>query len=97
VQTGEHAVADFDTFADQYDETFTLTPFRTHIEAYSLLRQLGEVRGQAWLDVACGTGRTAVSSATVLRSWRSSSRSSALTSCTAGRWPASACLAGSAR
>jgi toxoflavin synthase len=49
-------VAEYDAFADQFDQTFTLAPWRTHIEAYSLLRLAGEVRGQAWLDVACGTG-----------------------------------------
>jgi len=49
-------VSDYDGFADQYDQTFELAPFRTHIEAYSLLRLVGDVRGQAWLDLACGTG-----------------------------------------
>ncbi|MEO3930273.1 class I SAM-dependent methyltransferase [Micromonosporaceae bacterium B7E4] len=49
-------MAEYDTFADQYDQAFTLFPFRTHIEAYSLLKRVGEVRGQAWLDVACGSG-----------------------------------------
>jgi SAM-dependent methyltransferase len=49
-------VADYDGFADQYDQTFALAPFRTHIEAYSLLEALGDVHDQAWLDVACGTG-----------------------------------------
>ena len=47
---------DFDGFADQYDQTFELAPFRTHIEAHSVLKALGDVNGQAWLDVACGTG-----------------------------------------
>lgn len=49
-------MADYDQVADQWDETFTRAPYRTHIEAYSVFRQLGEVSGQAWLDVACGTG-----------------------------------------
>lgn len=49
-------MAEYDEFADQYDQTFKLAPFRTHIEAYSLLKQAGDVRDQAWLDVACGTG-----------------------------------------
>jgi SAM-dependent methyltransferase len=49
-------VSDYDGFADQYDQTFELTPFRTHIEAYSLLKLVGDVRDQAWLDLACGTG-----------------------------------------
>ena len=47
---------DYDEFADEYDQTFKLAPFRTHIEAYSLLKLVGDVREQAWLDVACGTG-----------------------------------------
>lgn len=47
---------DYDSFADEYDQTFKLAPFRTHIEAYSLLKLVGDVREQAWLDVACGTG-----------------------------------------
>jgi SAM-dependent methyltransferase len=49
-------MSDYDGFADQYDQTFELTPFRTHIEAYSLMKLVGDVRGQAWLDLACGTG-----------------------------------------
>jgi SAM-dependent methyltransferase len=49
-------MSDYDGFADKYDQTFQLTPFRTHIEAYSLLKLAGDVRGQAWLDLACGTG-----------------------------------------
>jgi len=49
-------MAEYDGFADQYDQTFTLAPFRTHIEAYSLLKVTGDVRGQSWLDVACGSG-----------------------------------------
>lgn len=47
---------EYDEFADEYDQTFKLAPFRTHIEAYSMLKLVGDVRGQAWLDVACGTG-----------------------------------------
>ena len=49
-------MSDYEGFADQYDQTFELAPFRKHIEAYSLLKLVGEVRGQAWLDLACGTG-----------------------------------------
>ncbi|MEJ3748836.1 class I SAM-dependent methyltransferase [Actinomycetes bacterium KLBMP 9797] len=49
-------MSEYDGFADQYDQTFQLAPWRTHIEAYSLLKLAGDVRGQAWLDVACGTG-----------------------------------------
>jgi SAM-dependent methyltransferase len=49
-------MAEYDAFADQFDQTFTLAPWRTHIEAYSLLKLAGDVRGQSWLDVACGTG-----------------------------------------
>jgi SAM-dependent methyltransferase len=49
-------VADYDRVADRWDETFELVPYRRHIEAYSVLRQLGDVAGQAWVDLACGTG-----------------------------------------
>jgi toxoflavin synthase len=49
-------VADYDKFADRYDQTFQLAPVRTQVEAYSILRLLGDVTGQAWLDLACGTG-----------------------------------------
>jgi SAM-dependent methyltransferase len=49
-------MAEYDALADKFDQTFTLAPWRTHIEAYSLLKLIGDVRGQAWLDVACGTG-----------------------------------------
>lgn len=49
-------MSDYEGFADQYDQTFELAPFRSHIEAYSLLKHVGDVRGEAWLDLACGTG-----------------------------------------
>jgi SAM-dependent methyltransferase len=49
-------VADYDQIADRWDETFGLVPYRSHIEAYSVFRLVGDVTGQAWLDVACGSG-----------------------------------------
>ncbi|GAA0952811.1 class I SAM-dependent DNA methyltransferase [Virgisporangium aurantiacum] len=49
-------MTEYDQFADEYDQTFQLAPWRTHIEAYSLLKRVGDVRDRAWLDVACGTG-----------------------------------------
>jgi len=49
-------VADYDSFADRFDQTFQLAPVRTYVEAYSIMRLLGDVAGQAWLDLACGTG-----------------------------------------
>lgn len=41
---------------DDYDQTFKLLPYREHIEAHSLYRQLGDLAGQSVLDLACGTG-----------------------------------------
>lgn len=49
-------MAEYDAFADQYDKTFELVPLRTYVEAHSILKLLGEVTGEAWLDLACGTG-----------------------------------------
>lgn len=46
----------YDLIADQYDQSFDLLPVRRHIEAYSVLRRVGELRGRSALDVACGTG-----------------------------------------
>ena len=35
-------MSDYEGFADQYDQTFELAPFRKHIEAYSLLKLVGD-------------------------------------------------------
>lgn len=42
--------------AESYDQTFKLLPYREHIEAFSLYRLLGDLRGRSVLDLACGTG-----------------------------------------
>lgn len=49
-------MSDYDAFADSYDQTFQLMPYRTYIEAHSIFKLLGDVTGRAMLDVACGTG-----------------------------------------
>lgn len=49
-------MAEYDTFADRYDTTFELVPLRTYVEAHSVLKLVGDVTRQAWLDLACGTG-----------------------------------------
>lgn len=46
----------YEGVAESYDQTFKLLPYREHIEAYSLFRQLGDLRGQSVIDLACGTG-----------------------------------------
>lgn len=46
----------YDGVADSYDQTFKLLPYREHIEAYTLFRELGDLTGRSVLDVACGTG-----------------------------------------
>ncbi len=49
-------MAAYDFVADDYDKSFQLLPVRSCIEAYSVLRLVGDVRGLEVLDVACGTG-----------------------------------------
>ena len=46
----------YEGVADSYDQTFKLVPSREHIEAFSLHRLLGNLRGCSLLDLACGTG-----------------------------------------
>jgi ubiquinone/menaquinone biosynthesis C-methylase UbiE len=46
---------DYDPIAEQYQRS-KLTPWRAHLECYSLLDALGDVNGQRILDVACGEG-----------------------------------------
>ncbi|MFK8907964.1 class I SAM-dependent methyltransferase [Streptomyces sp. YS-3] len=46
----------FDALAQAYERTARELPFREHIEAHSLLAVLGDVTGQAVLDLGCGTG-----------------------------------------
>ncbi|MFG2824449.1 class I SAM-dependent methyltransferase [Kitasatospora sp. NPDC048365] len=49
-------MSDYDDFADRYDRTAELSPTRVPIEFHSVFKLLGDVTGQAWLDVGCGTG-----------------------------------------
>lgn len=49
-------MADYDAFADKYDQTVQLMPYRFYIEAYSMFKLIGSVEGLDVLDVACGTG-----------------------------------------
>ncbi len=46
----------YDLFADDYDKSFQLLPLRNYVEAHSVRDNLGDVKGCAALDVACGTG-----------------------------------------
>lgn len=46
---------DYDPIAEQYRRS-KQQPHRTHIEAYSLMRLVGELDGKTVLDVACGEG-----------------------------------------
>lgn len=46
---------DYDPIAEQYQRS-KQQPWRTHIEAFSLLQLAGDTRGQHVLDVACGEG-----------------------------------------
>jgi toxoflavin synthase len=46
---------DYDPIAEQYKRS-KLTPWRTHIESYTLLETIGSVAGLSVLDVACGEG-----------------------------------------
>jgi len=45
----------YDPIAEQYQRS-KQQPWRTHIEAYSLLQLIGNIRGQSVLDLACGEG-----------------------------------------
>ena len=46
---------DYDRIAEQYKRA-KLQPWRTHIERYTLLRLLVDVRGKTVIDLACGEG-----------------------------------------
>jgi len=46
----------YDHIADSYDQSIQLMPVRQFVEVPSVLRMLGDVRGQRVLDLACGTG-----------------------------------------
>ena len=46
----------YDQIADEYDSLFHALPYRPNIEAPSVLRLVGDVRGLSVLDLACGTG-----------------------------------------
>jgi toxoflavin synthase len=42
--------------ADVYDHTFAQIPYRPCVEAFTIFRVLGDLRGLSVLDVGCGTG-----------------------------------------
>jgi len=46
----------YNLVADQYDISFQLSPFRLHVEAYSVFNQVGDVTSQQILELATGTG-----------------------------------------
>jgi ubiquinone/menaquinone biosynthesis C-methylase UbiE len=46
---------DYDPIAEQYKRS-KQTPWRSHIECFTLLETLGDLKGLAVLDVACGEG-----------------------------------------
>jgi ubiquinone/menaquinone biosynthesis C-methylase UbiE len=48
-------VTNYDTIARQYQRA-KLQPWRTHLEAFTLLELIGEIDGQHVVDVACGAG-----------------------------------------
>jgi ubiquinone/menaquinone biosynthesis C-methylase UbiE len=47
--------AQYDDIAEQYRRT-TESPLRRFVEAYTLLRLIGDVRGKSVLDLGCGEG-----------------------------------------
>lgn len=47
--------AQYDAFAELYQRT-KQAPLREHIEAFTLMRLIGDVRGARVLDLACGEG-----------------------------------------
>ncbi|MCX5063736.1 class I SAM-dependent methyltransferase [Streptomyces sp. NBC_00201] len=46
----------FDDLAPAYERTAQHMPFREHVEAHSLLAVIGDITGQAVLDLGCGSG-----------------------------------------
>jgi toxoflavin synthase len=46
---------DYDEIAEQYKRS-KLQPWRTHIEAFTLMELVGNLHGQCVVDVACGEG-----------------------------------------
>jgi ubiquinone/menaquinone biosynthesis C-methylase UbiE len=48
-------VAQYDHIAEQYRHS-TGSAIRTHVESFSLLGRIGDVRGKTVLDLACGEG-----------------------------------------
>lgn len=46
---------DYDPIAEQYKRS-KLQPWRAHVEAFTLLDAVGDVRGKKVVDVACGEG-----------------------------------------
>ena len=48
-------MAEYDAIAQKYRESKRL-PFREHVETYTLLELLGDIRGATVLDLACGDG-----------------------------------------
>lgn len=48
-------MAEYDSIARGYSDSKRL-PFRDHVERYTLVRTLGDVRGARVLDLACGDG-----------------------------------------
>lgn len=46
----------YNLVADQYDLSFQVSPYRLHIEAYSVFTLIGDVNNQQVLELATGTG-----------------------------------------
>jgi toxoflavin synthase len=46
----------YDPIAEQYKRS-KQQPWRTHIEAFTLMELIGDPAGEAVVDVACGEGR----------------------------------------
>jgi toxoflavin synthase len=47
---------DYEKIADDYDQTFIWMNYRIYIEEHSVVKQLGQIEGKTFLDLACGTG-----------------------------------------
>lgn len=46
----------FDTAVAAYESSMEEMPFREHVEAYSFLNAVGDIRGRNVLDLGCGSG-----------------------------------------
>src|SRR5580658_9517978 len=55
VDRGRSMTTNYDPIAEQYKHS-KQQPWRTHVEAFTLMRLIGDPTGKAVVDIACGEG-----------------------------------------